>query len=398
MLKIIDFFYVLTPIVIIYYFIIPKRWKSHFLLICSMIFISFLSWEYLLFFILNIILVYFAGILMRKGYKERKSILQFVLIWLIANLCFFKCVNIWRGSASGTGIIYELYRQMEFSRLILPVGLSYVTFRLIHYIVEIYRDNTPQGSFVEFALFVLFFPTFLAGPVDRFQRFCPQIRETGVFSISNINSALFRIVRGLVKKVIFADNLRNFILPILVSPQSYNRSIVVCAIYVLTIQVYMDFSGYTDMAIGISRLFGYTIMENFDRPFFKKNIALFWRSWHISMYSWIRDYFFLPLFGFKASKTKLYAGIVLTMLVFHLWHSFSLSFIVLGLYHGSGLLIWQLFHSIKKKSVTIRPMAMQKYLDLLSVAGTFSFVSFGTIFLVADFTQAMKIISRMVVF
>jgi alginate O-acetyltransferase complex protein AlgI len=343
-------------------------------------------------------MVYGAGILICREHRNKKTILKLIVIWLIANLCFFKYAHPLFTAISELGARFFWAPKVVFPAIILPLGLSYITFRLIHYIVEVYRHNTPQGSFVDFALYILFFPTFLAGPVDRFQRFHPQIKATGTFNIDHINYGLFRIICGLIRKIIIADNLRAVVMPVLISPQSYSRTITIVAMYGLAIQVYMDFSGYTDMAIGVARLFGYRIMENFDRPYLKKNIALFWRSWHISVYSWIRDYFFFPVFGPKASKQKLYWGIILTMLVFHVWHNLSLSFLVLGLYHGLGLLAWQLFQEAKKRAAKIKHILGHKYLEPVAVFVTFSFVSFGTIFLIMDFKGALQVISRINIF
>jgi len=270
--------------------------------------------------------------------------------------------------------------KIEFPKILLPLGISYITFRLIHYIIEVYRKNVPKSSFVDFALYVLFFPTFLAGPVERFQRFQPQTTAQKDIDISNINSGLFRIISGLIRKFIIADNLARFIMPVLHSPQNYTRIIIILCIYGLAIRIYMDFSGYTDMALGVARLFGYKIMENFNRPFLKNNIALFWRSWHISVYSWIRDYFFFPLFSSRASIYKLYLGIFISMVVFHLWHRASLGFLILGIYHGAGLIIWQLFREVLKKQPLLKRSLSRKWLDPVSTFFTFSFVSFGFIF------------------
>ncbi|MFC2167002.1 MBOAT family O-acyltransferase, partial [Acidobacteriota bacterium] len=178
------------------------------------------------------------------------------------------------------------------------------------------------------------------------------------------------------------------------SPQDYSRIIVIFSIYALSIRIYMDFSGYTDLAVGASRLFGYKIMENFNRPFFKKNIVLFWRNWHISVYSWIRDYFFFPVFGSQASVAKLYMGLFLSMVVFHLWHEASFGFLIMGVYHGAGLVIFQLFQELKKRLHFPQRKGYQRWLDPLSTILTFSFVSFGFLFFGNDIQYALDLIKR----
>jgi alginate O-acetyltransferase complex protein AlgI len=331
---------------------------------------------------------------MSNGFRKRKLLLVVTLIWLIGNLCFFKYLAPLSSNIFSGWFRFRLLPDTVSAGILFPLGLSYITFRLIHYIVEVYRKNTPRGSFPDFALYILFFPTFLAGPVERFQRFYPQIKEVRRADISNINYGLFRIMCGLVRKIIIADNLKNIIMPVLISPSVYGRTVVVCAVYGLAVQLYMDFAGYTDIAIGAARLFGYKIMENFNRPFFQKNIALFWRNWHISVSSWIRDYFFFPFFGYRASNIKIYIGVVCSMVVFMLWHKASLSFLILGIYYGVGLAAWFFFQEVKRRYPVIATWTAKKYLDPISIFVTFSFVSFSTVFLRMDFAGSVMIIQR----
>jgi len=318
--------------------------------------------------------------MINKEDRIKNIFLKFTLFWLIGNLGFFKYGNLIYSFISKIKFPIPSSAAINFPQLLFPVGMSYVIFRLIHYAVDVYRRDILDTSFVNFALYVLFFPTFLAGPVDRFQNFYSQTERNGSFNISEFNYGLFRLICGAVKKVFIADRLGSLIMPVFYSPQHYAKVIIVLCIYGLAIQIYMDFSGYTDMAIGIARLFGYKIMENFDRPYWQKNIALFWRNWHISVYSLIRDYFFFPLFGHKASRIKIYIGVFITMAVFHLWHAASLGFLILGIYHGTGLMIWQLFQQAQKRSALLRNIVSYKWLGSFSWFITFSFVSFGCIF------------------
>lgn len=306
---------------------------------------------------------------------DRKGLLlKLVLAWLILNLLSFKCLaSVFEGAFAAPSSPPVPY----FARMLFPLGLSYIIFRLIHYIVEVYRGNISGGSFPDLALYVLFFPTFLAGPIERFPNFCSQSRKEGVFDISAANYGLLRIAFGLIKKVIIADNLGNIIVPIVASPQSYGLSVVLLAIYGFAVQIYMDFSGYTDIAIGSARLFGYKIIENFNRPFFQNNIASFWRNWHISLYLFIRDYLFYPLFGYRASKAKTYIGLFITFLLFNLWHRLSLDFLISGIYFGTGLVIWYAFQDLKMKVPAVRNAVSGPYLRVFSVFLTFNFVAFG---------------------
>jgi len=386
------FFVILPIIVFVYWSLIPRRWRSLFLLTISLLFIASISIKYTCYFLLNTILVYIGGIVISREEKSKCLILKLMLFWLIGNLSFFKYINLLLNTIFKFGFQFFLLPKIHLPKILLPLGISYIIFRLIHYIVEVYRKNVPESSLVDFALYVLFFPTFLAGPVERFQRFHPQTVEQKNMDIANINYGLFRIICGLIKKFIIADNLARFLLPVLNSPQNYTRTIVIFCVYGLAIRFYMDFSGYTDMAIGVGRLFGYKIVENFNKPFFQKNIILFWRNWHISVYSWIRDYFFFPLFGSHTSIFKLYLGMFLTMVVFQLWHEGSLNFLILGCYYGSGLVIWYLFQDIKRKYPLIRNLNLKRYLDPISTFFTFNFFSISFIFIFTDVHKAFDII------
>ena len=377
-----------------YWMIMPRSWRKFFLFVLSIFFIMVASVPCAIYFLLNVVLTYMAGVLIIKADKNKKLIIFAALAWLIINLCFFKYANTIIEAISILGLKLSIFPQINFSRILLPLGISYIIFRLIHYLIELYRNNVIQGSFIDFGLYVLFFPTFLAGPVDRFQRFYPQTQEEKEFAVSECNYGLFRIACGLVKKFLIADYLVNLIMPVMLAPCSYRRFVVLCAVYGQAIQIYLDFSGYTDMAIGVSRLFGYKIMENFNRPFFQTNIALFWRNWHISVYSWIRDYFFFPLFGSRASTFKLYSGILLSMLVFHLWHAATIGFLILGIYHGAGLITWQLFQELKKRMPSLRGVLSRKWLNSVSVFFTFNFVSFGFIFFNSNNFNSWDILRR----
>lgn len=380
--------------VFIYWFLLPLKWRSIFLFAASILFMTLFSIKYTIYFLFSAVLVYIAGIFMQKGDKNKILFLKLALVWLIGNLCLFKYTDLVLNAIFKIGSNFALLPETTFSKIAVPIGMSYIIFRLIHYIVEIYRKNLPNHTFWDFGLYVFFFPTFLAGPVDRFQRFHPQTEDKKSFDTSDINYGLFRIVSGMVKKFVIADFLKPQIIPVLTTPHEYSWILVVLSVYGLAIQIYMDFSGYTDMALGVSRLFGYKIMENFNNPYFKKNIALFWRNWHMSVYSFIRDYFFLPFFGYKASQLKIYIGIFVTMIAFMLWHKGSLPFLILGIYHGSGLVIWQLFQEIKRKYRRFGRLVDSPYLNPVSIFLTFSFVSFGFILFSFDMNTVKVIVYR----
>ncbi len=379
---------------LVYWFFIPAKWRSAFLFGASAYFMSLFSIKYTLYFVFNAVLVYFAGVLISKEVKNKALILKLTIVWLIGSLCAFKYTNIILDSIFKMGSQFTGMQETAFTKIALPLGLSYIIFRLIHYIVEIYRKTFPKHKFWDLASYVFFFPTFLAGPVERFQKFHHQTEEKKSLDPSDINYGLFRIISGLIKKFVIADSLKPLVMPILISPQESAQMYVVLAVYGLAIRIYMDFSGYTDMALGVARLFGYKIVENFNNPFFKKNIAMFWRSWHMSVYSFIRDYFYFPFFAYRATQLKIYVGIFVTITVFMLWHNLTLSFLIAGIIQGSALVLWQLFQELKGKHRRIRKLVDNPYSDVVSTALTFTFVSVTISVLYFDIYAIKNIIYR----
>ena len=376
--------------VLVYWLAVPLKWRPAYLLILSMAFACSFSVPYTLYFLVNVALAHFAAKAVRQRDSRASWVLRGTLVWLIGNLCFFKytekvlaALSAWFGAPG-----------IDLPALVLPVGISYVTFRLIHYVVESYRNKCPQGSFAELGAYTLFFPTFLAGPVDRFPRVQPQMHQQPPEVLPEINRGLVRLGIGILRKFVVADTLARYVLPVLNAPHDHSRWIVLLAIYGLAVRIYMDFSGYTDMALGVSRLFGFKIMENFNKPFLQKNIAMFWRSWHISVYSWIRDYFFFPLFGYKASTAKIYLGIFTSMMAFMLWHDLTWNWFALGVYHGLGLIAWQVFQEFKRGQPWLRHLMTRPFMTPLSIALTFSFVTFGFVIFTFDIDQIASIFSR----
>jgi len=314
---------------------------------------------------------------MNEKPAKKNIIFSAGLILLIGNLCFYKYFKVIIELMDVAISNFTNLALIKPPEIVFPLGLSFITFRLVHYIIEAHRQQVPKTSLVDFSLYAMFFPTFLAGPVERFPKFHEQTKGMNSFNVSEANYGLFRIFLGIMKKFIIADTLYRIIEPVILAPQNFSQTAFIGYVYLCAIWLYMDLSGYTDMAIGVARLFGYKIIENFNRPYIQKNIALFWRSWHISIYSWIRDYFYFPLFVYKGSKIKLYIGIFCTIMVFMLWHEGTAGFLVAGLYHGTGLIIWNLFQEMKKKFPLIRQLVNRKYLDPFSTFLTFSFVAFG---------------------
>ncbi len=388
------FFFFLFIAVTVYWGILERKKRRIFLLCTSLVCICLFSIHSALFFLVNIYGVHRAGLYLRSGGKNKARVIRWVLILLVADLCFFKYFNEIKSVLNHLSEAGVWLPTLELPVVLLPVGLSYLTFRLIHYLVETYRGSLPENSFADLVLYALFFPTFLAGPVERFQNFNPQASQPKPLDMSDINLGLFRIAAGIVRKFIIADNMGRFILPVLMSPSSYPKITVLVCVYGLIIRIYMDFAGYSDMAIGISRLFGYRIMENFNQPLLQKNIALYWRNWHISVYTWIRDYFFFPFFGYRASMFRVYIGMFFTLLLFMVWHQASMGYFIGGCYHGIGIVVWQLFQEVKYKKKGLRTFMMKPAVGIVSMVATFNFVALGVPLYLFESHQTIAIFNR----
>ncbi len=388
------------------YWVVPAPWRGTALLIGSVAVIARVDWTSAVYFLGMIGLTYYAGRYLRdKEAARRSAVFKATLLWLVGNLCFFKYTNqlvAWLLSA-GAADALEL-QPGSVPKVIMPLGASYIIFRMIHYTVEIYRERIPESSLHDFALYVLFIPTYIAGPVERFPAFHKQTEAKKKLDHSDINYGLFRIIGGLVKKFLVAEPLKPLILKdaatgalgVLLAPALHGKAVVISSLYGLAVMVYMDFSGYTDLALGVAMLFGYKIMENFNLPYFKPNLAEMWRNWHISVYSFIRDYFFFPFFGVRSSFFKMQLGVILTFVIFMVWHEGSWRFLALGLYHGIGMVTWNVFQQLKRKNTSLKELINHKELKPLHTFVAFSFFGFGFIFFFLDMDGVVALVARLV--
>ena len=265
----------------------------------------------------------------------------------------FKVVNLlseWTNAIAGT--------HFDVSTIILPVGISFYTFQSISYTIDVYRNKiAPVKSLIDFSFFVTFFPQLVAGPIVRATEFIPQIYQKYALSYREFGYALFLILNGLMKKMIISDYLSiNFVDRIFDNPMAYTGFENLMGVYGYAIQIYCDFSGYTDIAIGVALLLGYRLPLNFNSPYKASNITDFWRRWHISLSSWLRDYLYISLGGNRKGKIRTYINLMLTMVLGGLWHGASFRFIIWGAIHGVGLAlhkVWMMFFPPKQKPFVI---------------------------------------------
>ncbi|MFZ4583379.1 MAG: MBOAT family O-acyltransferase, partial [Paludibacter sp.] len=268
--------------------------------------------------------------------------------------------------------------------IFLPVGISFFTFQSLSYTFDVYRRNIePVKSLSEFAFFVTFFPQMVAGPIVRAIDFIPQIKKTPFVSRADFGRAIFLISSGLFKKAIISDYISlNFVDRIFDGPALYTGFENLMGVYGYALQIYCDFSGYSDMAIGIALLMGYKLNINFNSPYQSASITEFWRRWHISLSTWLRDYLYISLGGNRKGKLRTYINLMITMLLGGLWHGAALRFVIWGALHGCMLAIEKFFQSIVQ-------IPKNKLTKLVGVILTFHFVCFTWIFFRADNMQTV---------
>ncbi len=287
--------------------------------------------------------------------------------------------------------------------IILPLAISFFIFEFIHYLFDIYRGKPPIQSFVLFALFAAFFPTQIAGPIKRYSDFAAQMLEDRKLKLSYFDEGIPLIVIGFAKKILLADNLATFVDMGYKVPSSFGAPEMWLFAYAFAFQIYFDFSGYTDIARGSARLFGYNIPINFNLPYIANNMSNFWHRWHISLSSWLRDYLFIPLGGSRGGRWLTHRNLFLTMALGGLWHGASWNFVVWGVFHGLALIVHREFsfwrESVSEKSAQFEKLFSSKGWNLFSIFLTFHAVCIGWVFFrVQEIGTAFNIVKKMVTF
>ncbi len=331
---------------------------------------------------------YSISIVLHKEKDKQKRFLL-LLLSLVSNLgllAYFKYTNFfidnWN-SLSGSGL--------SKLNIILPVGISFYTFQTLSYTIDVYRKElAPTKKFIDFLFFVSFFPQLVAGPIVRAKDFIPQIYKKLNLTKADFNFALFLIIGGLIKKAIISDYISvNFVDRVFDNPNLYTPIENLLASYGYALQIYADFSGYSDIAIGLALLMGFRLPENFRTPYQSKSITEFWRRWHISLSSWLRDYLYISLGGNRKGTLRTYVNLFLTMLLGGLWHGASWKFVFWGVLHGTALAVERFFKQFIRLPKSI-------FVKILQVFLTFHFVVFAWLFFRAkDFNTVMDMLHNM---
>ncbi|SRR5579883_3080522 len=336
---------------------------------------------------------YYAGLTIEdsQDIKEKSRWLTFSLILDLVILGLFKYLNFFISSANA--VLNPLNIEFPLLNIILPIGISFITFEVMSYTIDIYRGiNKSAKSFWDFALLVAFFPHLIAGPILKPKQFLPEIRHEIIIKRDNVSYGIQLFLLGLVRKLLIADHLALFVDPVFKHPLDYSAITLWLAVIAYAMQIYCDFCGYTDMAIGSAKCLGFDIPKNFDIPYISQSITEFWRRWHISLSTWLRDYLYIPLGGNRKGKQRQYINLLITMLLGGLWHGASWNFVVWGGLHGTALVIHKFFMDNVSKKYVIKSLIYKLFTWFI----TLTFVCITWIFFRStSFSMSLTILKKM---
>ncbi|PID94138.1 MAG: membrane-bound O-acyltransferase family protein [Bacteroidetes bacterium] len=330
-------FFIFLAVVLPLYYWLPKQWRNPLLLVASYLFYGYWDYRFTALLATSTIIDFIVG---RRLFSTNDEAVR--KRWLILSICsnlgmltVFKYYDFFISSFNPLASLFGGNLDYLHLNIILPVGISFYTFQTMSYTIDIYRKRlTPTHNFIDFAVFVSFFPQLVAGPIERATNLLPQISETPLPSRQQIEKGIVLIATGLFKKVMIGDTTGRFVDHIFSQPDIYKSPELLAALFLFSIQIYADFSGYSSIARGTAKLLGIELMKNFEQPYLSQNITEFWRRWHISLSSWLRDYLYIPLGGSRRGVRRTYINLMITMFLGGLWHGASWNFVIWGGLHG----------------------------------------------------------------
>ena len=314
----------------------PYKNRWFLLLVSSCYFYMAFVPIYILILAFTIVIDYFAGIYIENAKEERKKLfLVFSLIANIGVLAVFKYYNFLNENFSFLMHGFGLSNPIPYLSILLPIGLSFHTFQAMSYTIEVYRGHQKaERHFGIYSLYVMFYPQLVAGPIERPQNLLHQFREKYDFDYDRVVGGLKLILWGFVKKLVIADRLAIYVNAVYNNPEQHNGMTFIVATIFFAIQIYCDFSGYSDIAIGAAKVMGFKLMTNFNRPYFARNISEFWKRWHISLSTWFKDYLYISLGGNRVSIPRWYFNLMLVFIISGLWHGANWTYIIWGAWNG----------------------------------------------------------------
>ena len=397
-------FLVFLPIVfVLYWFVFQKReWQNLLIVTASYVFYGWWDWRFLFLIVFTSLCSFYSGVLIElfEGQKRRQRMVCAVnLIVNFLILGVFKYYNFFADSLAQL-FWHVFHYQLDWVTLnvILPVGISFYTFQALSYTIDVYRKDVPvTKNIVEFCAFISFFPQLVAGPIERAKNLLPQFQRDRHFDYELAVDGCRQMLWGFFKKVVIADRCAANLNPLWDSYADYSGISLWGLALLFTFQIYCDFSGYSDIAIGCARLFGIRLLSNFNYPYLSRSIPEFWRRWHISLMTWFRDYVYIPLGGGRCAQWKVIRNTFIVFGVSGLWHGANWTFVCWGLYHGTLIVLYKLLHiNTKDKDILAVGRLLPSLKDLFRVAVTFGLAVVGwVIFRAEDISQAWDFVSRM---
>ncbi len=335
-------FLLFFPAVLIFYFALPYKLRWVVLLAASYVFYMCWKVEYILLIVVSTIVDYYVAQWVHQA-KDQKSKLRFLMLSVFTNLGIlfsFKYFNFVNENIRELFGWAQVSYDMPALEVLLPVGISFYTFQTLGYTLDVYRGRIePEKHFGRFALYVSFFPQLVAGPIERASNLLPQFKREYSFDYKRITDGFKLMLWGFFKKIVIADRLAAYVDMVYNHPNDHEGLTYIVGTVFFAVQIFCDFSGYTDIAIGAAQVMGFTLMNNFNRPYFSKSISEFWKRWHISLSSWFKDYLYIPLGGNRVVKWRWYYNLFITFLISGLWHGANWTFVVWGALHGGYLVL-----------------------------------------------------------
>lgn len=384
-------FAIFLPIVFLFYWFVTKgnrNLQNILIVIASYVFYGWWDWRFLSLIIFSTVLDYSIGILLGSERSQRaRKLLLFASVFVnLGFLGFFKYYNFFLDNFIQAFSLFGREIKSESLNIILPVGISFYTFQTLSYSIDVYNKKlNPTKDFVAFSAFVCFFPQLVAGPIERATNLLPQFSKNRIFDYNRAVDGMRQILWGLFKKVVIADNCAEYANVIFNSSDELAGSTLIIGAILFSFQIYGDFSGYSDIAIGLSRLFGFNLMRNFAFPYFSRDIAEFWRRWHISLSTWFRDYLYIPLGGSQGGKWFKIRNTFIIFLVSGFWHGANWTFIFWGLINAVFFLPLLLANKNRNNLETVAfGKFFPSFREFLNMFGTFVLVAFAWIFFRAD--------------
>lgn len=373
-------FALFLPVVFILYWALPHKCRWVLMLMASYYF--YMSWnvKYVFLILFTTVVSYWAARLLEKqeSKKKKKWILAGTAVVCLGILFFFKYFNFVSESVTAVLSVFTIKMNPIVLNLLLPVGISFYTFQTLSYVIDVYKGDVPsEHHFGYYATFISFFPQLVAGPIERTSNLLPQIRAEHRFDYDQAAYGLKLMAWGYFKKIVIADMLSQYVSKVYDAPQNFQGFALVLATVFFAIQIYCDFSGYSDIAIGTAKLLGINLMTNFKSPYFSGSVKEFWSRWHISLSTWFRDYVYIPLGGNRVGKIRHSLNLMSTFLVSGLWHGANWTFVVWGGIHGAAQVVENAFMPKKEEKST----GVARWIRIFIV---FVFVTFAWIFFVSN--------------